>query len=95
MNYVLYVIRAEKLWQLEQWVPLSSTGEAENRWRYSSVVGYSPDSNTMSTEAEESPLLRAVIKQRPVKALQAGEYLAWSDLWTVEISDNAVIACCS
>jgi hypothetical protein len=39
------------------------------------VVGYSPDSNDMSTEAEESPLLRAVIKQRLMKTLQAGEDL--------------------
>jgi hypothetical protein len=28
----------------------------------SSVVGYSPDSNDVSTEAEKSPLLRAVAK---------------------------------
>jgi hypothetical protein len=47
--------------------------EAEKRWRYdeieSSVVEYSPDSNNVSTEAEESPLLRAVAKQRLVKTL--------------------------
>jgi hypothetical protein len=41
---------------------------------------YSPDSNDMSTEAEESPLLGAVTKQRLVKTLQAGEGLACSDL---------------
>jgi hypothetical protein len=56
---------------------LSSASEAEKRWRYnwvdSSGVGYSPDSNDVSTEAEESPLLRAVTKQRLVKTLQAGE----------------------
>jgi hypothetical protein len=55
---------------------LSSAMEAEKRWRYSSVdsavVGYSPDSDDMNTEAEESPLLRAVTKQRLVKLLQAG-----------------------
>jgi hypothetical protein len=33
----------------------------------------------VSTEAEESPLLRAVTKQRLVKALQAGEDLECSD----------------
>jgi hypothetical protein len=33
-----------------------------------SVVGYSLDSNEVSTEAEESPLLRAVTNQRLVKA---------------------------
>jgi hypothetical protein len=47
-------------------VQLSSAREAEKRWRYnsidSSVVGYSPDSNDVSTEAEESPLLRALTK---------------------------------
>jgi hypothetical protein len=63
---------------------LSSAREAEKRWRYSSfdssVVGYSPESNEMNTEAEESPLLRAVTKQRLVKTLQAGEDLACTDL---------------
>jgi hypothetical protein len=58
--------------------------EAEKRWRYSSVdssdVGYSLDSNDMSTEAEESPLLRAATKQQLMKTLQAGEDLACSDL---------------
>jgi hypothetical protein len=41
---------------------LSSAREAEKRWRYVSVVGYSPDSNDVSTEAEASPLLRAVTR---------------------------------
>jgi hypothetical protein len=36
-------------------------------------VGYSLDSNDMSTRAEESPLLRAVTKHQLVKTLQAGE----------------------
>jgi hypothetical protein len=58
--------------------------EAEKRWRYNSVdsrvVGYSLESNDMSTEAEVSPLLRAVTKQRLLKTLQAGEDLAYSDL---------------
>jgi hypothetical protein len=43
---------------------LSSAREAEKRWRCnyvdSSVVGYSPGSHDVSTEAEKSPLLRAV-----------------------------------
>jgi hypothetical protein len=39
-----------------------SVKEAEKIWRYSSVVGYTPDSNDVSTEAEESPLLGAVTK---------------------------------
>jgi hypothetical protein len=42
---------------------LSSEREAEKRRRYcsiaSSVVGYSPDLNNMSTEAEKTPLLEA------------------------------------
>jgi hypothetical protein len=37
------------------------------------IVGYSPDSNDVSTEVEESPLLRAATKQRLTKTLQAGE----------------------
>jgi hypothetical protein len=53
-------------------------------------VGYSPESNDVSTEAEESPLLRGVTKQRPVKTLQAGEDLACSDLYRVKISDSVV-----
>jgi hypothetical protein len=56
---------------------LSSVWEAVKRWRYSSVdssvVEYSPNSHDVSTEAEESPLLRAVTKQRLAKTLQAGE----------------------
>jgi hypothetical protein len=51
---------------------LSSARKAGKRWRYSLVVGYSPDNNAVSTEAEESTLLRAVTKQRLVKTLQAG-----------------------
>jgi hypothetical protein len=43
-------------------------------------VGYSPDSNDLSTEAEESLLLRAVAKQGLMKTLQDGEDLACSDL---------------
>jgi hypothetical protein len=54
---------------------MSSAREAEDRWRCgsvnSSVVGYLPDSNDVSTEAEESPLLRAVTKQRQMKTLQS------------------------
>jgi hypothetical protein len=63
---------------------LSCAREAEKRWRYSSddssVVGYSPYSNDVITEAEKSSLLRAVTKQRLVKTLQAGGDLACSDL---------------
>jgi hypothetical protein len=63
---------------------LSSAREAEKWWRYSladnSFVGYLPDSNDVSTEAEESPLLGSVTKQRLMKTLQAGEDLACSDL---------------
>jgi hypothetical protein len=43
-------------------------------------VGYSPGSNDVITEAEESPLLRAVTKQRLKNALQSGEDLACNDL---------------
>jgi hypothetical protein len=69
----------------------------EKRWRYisidSSAAGYSSDSNDMSTEAEESPLLRAITMQRLVKPLQAGEKLAYSDLYSVEISDCIIVIC--
>jgi hypothetical protein len=41
---------------------------AETVGAMSSVVEYSPDSNYVSAEAEESPSLRAVTKQRLVKA---------------------------
>jgi hypothetical protein len=58
--------------------------EAEKRWQYtsvdSSVLGYSPHSNDVSTEAKESPLLRSVTKQRLVKTLQVGEDLVCGDL---------------
>jgi hypothetical protein len=43
---------------------LSSARAAEKRWRYSSVVEYQPVGNGVTTEAEESPLLRAVTEQR-------------------------------
>jgi hypothetical protein len=43
-------------------------------------VGYLLDSNAVSTEAEESPLLRAVTKQRLMKTLQAGGDIACGDL---------------
>jgi hypothetical protein len=46
---------------------LSSKREAEKRWRYisvhSSVVGYSPDSNGGSTEAEESPIVESCYQE--------------------------------
>jgi hypothetical protein len=64
------------------WEP-SSAKEAEKRWRYSSldspVVGYPPPRNDVGIEAEESPLLTAVTKQRLVKTLQTEEYLVCSD----------------
>jgi hypothetical protein len=39
-------------------------------WSKSSVVGYSPDSNDVSTEDEESPLLEAVTRERLMKTKQ-------------------------
>jgi hypothetical protein len=41
-------------------------------------VGCSLDSNDVSTGAEESALLRADAKQRPVNTRQVGEDLAFS-----------------
>jgi hypothetical protein len=55
------------------WDPAScqrnSAKEAEKRWRCSSVVGYSPDSKDVSTEAEESSLLRDVARKRLVETV--------------------------
>jgi hypothetical protein len=34
------------------------------------IVGYSPESNDGSTEAEDSPLLEAVVRERLVKTQQ-------------------------
>jgi hypothetical protein len=80
-NDVFYVIHAEKFRVMSS---LEFCKGAEKRWRYnsvdSSVVGYSPDSNDVSTEADESPLLRAVTKQRLLKTSQTAEDLACSDL---------------
>jgi hypothetical protein len=50
----------------------------EDNWHYSSVAGYSPDSNNVSTEAGESSLLRFVTRKRLVKA--DWKDLVWSDL---------------
>jgi hypothetical protein len=46
----------------------------------SSVVRYSPGSNDVSMEGEESPLLLTAAKQRLVKTLQDREDLTCSDL---------------
>jgi hypothetical protein len=54
-------------------------------------VGYSQDSNDVSTEAEESPLSEAVARERLVKPQQTGYNLARSDFWIVEIGDSALI----
>jgi hypothetical protein len=60
-------------------------------------MGYSPDSNDVSTEDGESPLLRAVTKQRLVKTQRAGKGLGGccGDLSIVKINGGAVIACSS
>jgi hypothetical protein len=64
-------------------VQLSPANKGKKRWRYNSVdsslVGYSPGSNAVSTEAEESPLLEVVARERLVKTQQAGKGLA--GLW--------------
>jgi hypothetical protein len=40
----------------------------------SSVAGYSPDSNDVSTKAEESPLLRSVTRKRLVNTVQKNNH---------------------
>jgi hypothetical protein len=50
----------------------------EDNWRYSSVEGsgaeYQPAGNVMTTEAEESPLLRFVTRKCLVKTLQRNSH---------------------
>jgi hypothetical protein len=52
------------------------------------------ENRTWAREAEEFTLLEAVSKERLVKIQQAGKDLA-GDLWIMEISSGAVIACSS
>jgi hypothetical protein len=40
-------------------------------------------------------LLEAIAKEQLMRTQQAGEDLALSDLWSVEISDSAVMTCSS
>jgi hypothetical protein len=47
----------------------------------------------MSTEAEKSPLLRSVIRKRPVKAVREDLACAIVICKLVEISDSAIIVC--
>jgi hypothetical protein len=47
----------------------------------------------LQPEAEESPLLEAVTRKRLVKTLKAGEDLACSDLYSVEVSDSVIVIC--
>jgi hypothetical protein len=46
----------------------------EDNWRYSSVAGCSPDSSGVSTEAENTQLLRFVSRKRLVKTLQRNSH---------------------
>jgi hypothetical protein len=76
---------------------LSFARKAEKRWWFSSVdsslAGYLLESNDVSTEAEESPLLRSVTKQQLAKTLQAGKDLECDDLESVEISSSVIVIC--
>jgi hypothetical protein len=53
------------------------------------------EDRTWAREAEESPLLEAVAKERLMKTQQAGKRLSGccGDLWIVALSDSAVITC--
>jgi hypothetical protein len=62
-------------------------------WSKSSVVGHSPGSNDVSTEVEESPLLRFVTGKRLAKSDLRRFSVCSSDLSSVEISDSAIITC--
>jgi hypothetical protein len=63
---------------------IGSSVEICKGWRYSStdssVMGYSPKSNDVRTEADESPLLEAVAREQLWKTVGAGKDLACSDL---------------
>jgi hypothetical protein len=61
------------------------------RDKLSSVRGVCEE-RTWAREAEESPLLEAVVRVRLVKP-QQGEGLAFSDLWNVEISNGIIVIC--
>jgi hypothetical protein len=58
----------------------SSAREGQKRWRSNSfdilVAEYSPDSNDVTTESEESPLLRTLARERLLKTQQAGKRLS-------------------
>jgi hypothetical protein len=54
-------------WRLGGWCEKAATWELVN-WSNSAVVGYLLDSNDVSTETEESLLLRSVTGKRLVKA---------------------------
>jgi hypothetical protein len=53
------------------------------------------EDKTWAREAEESPLLEAVARERLLETLQAGKELACTDLYSVEINDSTVITCSS
>jgi hypothetical protein len=46
----------------------------EGNWRYNVVTGYSPESNGMSEEAEECPLLRFLTMKYLVKTSQRNSH---------------------
>jgi hypothetical protein len=66
----LPIITTEKLLEVVFFVKTAPRLYSENRKlaEFSLVVGYSPDSNDVRAEAEESSLLRAVTRNRLVKA---------------------------
>jgi hypothetical protein len=78
VNNIRAIASIEKL--LEAVFFLGSASKLYNEYprpaswiRLSSVMGYSPDINDVSTEAEEYPLLRSITKKRLAKA-------DWEDL---------------
>jgi hypothetical protein len=62
--------------------------------RWQAVLYCNLEGKTWKRKAEESPLLTSFARKR-LLTLQAWEDLACSDLWIVEISGGAVIACSS
>jgi hypothetical protein len=76
-------------WALQE--RLRRDGAVVDSWQEFYTDGF--DKRTWAREAEESPLLEAAARERVVKSQQAARRLSWccGFLWSVQLSDNAVI----
>jgi hypothetical protein len=71
MNDVFYAVRADVLRRTTGARVQRVVMESVKR-RLSAIVEHSPESNEVSVEAEESPLLEAITRERLVKTQQTG-----------------------